>query len=509
MMSARTYGNWSLPRSPGLFGLGTTGTVVLFAGGVVIAIVMAQRQIIAAAVIALVLAVLLMMTARRDRHGRTMARNVVTGLSWGRAVSGRRHLYRSGPLGRTPGGNMQLPGLAAASTLTEWQDGYGVSFAMLEARAAGTFTVVFSTQPDGSSLVDAEQIDTWVARWSGWLGGLANQPTLEGASVTIETSPDTGLTLERELTENTSPDAPPFARAVVDEMRELYPLSGAQVRGFVALTFRATTNGRRRNAEDMARALAPQMAGLQASLSETGAGAVRPVSAAELCGIVRSAYDPAVAPHIDRYRQSQQWPEELTWNTAGPVAHQTAWSTYRHDSGLSMSWVMTQAPRSMVTAGALTQLLSPTPVIARKRVTIMYRPLDPAAAADAIHADINAASFNATQRSNPQASKVLAVTRAAASAREEAEGAAVIDFGMVVTATVTEAQARAARAQGDGGFEWLEAEAESEVMRASQHAKVLLRRAYGSQDVAFAVALPLGQVLSRHMALPGFMKEML
>lgn len=509
MMSSRTYGNWLLPRSAGLFGLGTAGTVLLLIGGVVVLLVLAQRQIIAAAVIALVVGLVLMATAWRDKHGRTAARNAGTAAAWQSAKSGRRNVYRSGPLGRTPGGQMQLPGLAASTELTEWQDGYGLPFAMLESRAAGTFTIVFSTQPEGSSLVDPDQIDVWVSRWGHWLGNLSNQPSLEAASVTIETSPDTGLALERELVDNLDENAPAFARDVVEEMRQLYPLSGAQVRGFVALTYRTVAGNRRRSAEDMARFLAPQMAGLQQSLTDTGAGAVRPVSAKELCAIVRSAYDPLVAPALDRYRSTQEWPDELTWSNAGPVAHQASWSDYRHDSGLSLSWVMTQAPRSSVTAGALTALMSPTPVTARKRVTILYRPVDAARAGQLIQADINHATFNATQRANPEAAKVLAVSRAATTASEEAAGAALLNFGLIVSATVTEAQARAARERGDGGFEWLTGEMESEIMRSSHHAKVLLRRAYGSQDVTFAAALPLGQVLSRHLQTPKFMQEML
>ena len=46
-------------------------------------------------------------------------------------------------------------------------------------------------------------------------------------------------------------------------------------------------------------------------------------------------------------------------------------------------------------------------------------------------------------------------------------------------------------------------------MRCAQHAKLLLRRAYGSQDVAFSAGLPLGHVLSKHLAVPDYVQEML
>ncbi|MDO5051927.1 MAG: hypothetical protein Q4E05_03430 [Pseudoclavibacter sp.] len=510
-MSTRQYGNWLRPRSAGLLGLGTIGTAVLMGLGIIVVF----ELMLGAPTLALVTGVagagVLWLTAARDRHGLSAARRGTTAIAWRAAKSGRRHLYRSGPLGRTPYGKSQLPGLSSTISLSEWTDGYGRPFALLESPSTSSFTVVLGTQPEGAALVDAEQIDAWVARWGDWLGNLGNQPGLEAASVTIETAPDAGTELERELKENVREDAPAFARAVMRDIGENYPLGGAQIRAYVALTFKAigVIGGRRRTAEEMGRFLAPQLAGLASSLSETGAGAVYPLSAQDLCAVVRVAYDPVIAPVMERARQAGQLPPELSWDTAGPMAHQATWTNYRHDSGLSVSWTMTKAPSSSITAGALTALLAPAGVIARKRVTLLYRPIDVARAAAAVHADVNAANFNMTASKNPMASQVLAASRAAKTAAEEAAGAGLLNFGAIVTATVTETQAKEARAAGEDGFAWVEAEAEAEVMRCAQHAKLLLRRAYGSQDVAFSAGLPLGHVLSKHLAVPDYVQEML
>ena len=69
----------------------------------------------------------------------------------------------------------QLPGLAAKSTLYEFTDSYKRPFALLHVPATSHFTVIFSTEPDGASLVDPEQVDAWVANWGGWLAGLGRR----------------------------------------------------------------------------------------------------------------------------------------------------------------------------------------------------------------------------------------------------------------------------------------------------------------------------------------------
>lgn len=509
-MSTRLYGNWQRPRSAGILGLGTLGSIALFALALVAVLQLMLGGLEAAVLTLAVGGGVLWATAAKDRHGRSAARHALTAVQWSAAKSGRRHLYRSGPVGRTPFGTCSLPGLSASTHLSEWSDGYGRPFALIESRAAGSYSIVFATQPEGAALVDEEQIDSWVRQWGLWLSGLANVAGLEAAAVTIETSPDSGTSLERELRENAHPDAPAFARSVLESIGRLYPEGGASTRAFITLTFRATGSSaasRRRSADEMGRFLAPQVAGLGQGLSDTGAGVVYPLSARELCAVIRIAYDPDVGPSIERMRQAGELPPELTWTEVGPMAHQASWSTYRHDSGLSVTWAMTKAPESAVTAASLASLLQPSPTTARKRVTLLYRPVDVARAARAVHADANAASFNMTTSRNPMARDVQAAQRASKTAAEEAAGAGLLNFGILVTATISDSQARAALEAGEDGFTWLEAEAEAEVVRCAQQAKVQLRRTYGSQDVAFAAALPLGHVLTKHLAVPDYVQE--
>src|SRR2546426_183805 len=83
-------------------------------------------------------------------------------------------------------------GLAASSRLHEAHDAYGRPFALLTVPATNHHTVVLTCNADGASLVDREQIDTWVAYWGQWLAALGMEPGLVSASVTVEAAPDTG-----------------------------------------------------------------------------------------------------------------------------------------------------------------------------------------------------------------------------------------------------------------------------------------------------------------------------
>jgi hypothetical protein len=82
-----------------------------------------------------------------------------------------------------------------------------------------------------------------------------------------------------------------------------------------------------------------------------------------------------------------------------------------------------------------------------------------------------------------------------ATAREEARGAGLVNFGMLVTATVTStSQCADARAAVDN-------------LAAS--ARIMLRPVFGSQDSAFAAGLPLGLVLPAHLRVPAEIRESL
>ena len=87
-------------------------------------------------------------------------------------------------------------------------------------------------------------------------------------------------------------------------------------------------------------------------LHGTGAGAAKALSAQELCELVRSAYDPAAARHIEDAKAQGVTPP-LTWSDVGPAATEASWDAYRHDGAASVTWAMTGAPRGEVHSSIL------------------------------------------------------------------------------------------------------------------------------------------------------------
>lgn len=492
----RTYGNWQRPTSPGIFGLGSVGTGLLLAGLIIVVITVMVSDLLHAMIVAILLGVSMLAVLTKDAHGKSLIARAGARIAWWSTRTRGLNVYRSGPLGRSLWGTYQLPGLAAPTRLSEHADSYGRRFALLHTPATGSYSVVIGTEPDGAALVDQEQIDIWVADWGHWLANLGNEPGIEAASATIETAPDSGTRLRREVSSNVDPEAPVFAQEMLREVVDRYPAGSSTVRAFVAITFNAVSRsgGRKRKDEDMGRELAARLPGLTAGLQATGAGAAHLLSAQELCEVIRVAYDPAAVVLIDEAHATGEVPE-LSWPDVGPAAAQASWDGYHHDSAFSCTWAMTQAPRGSVQSGILARLLAPHRDIDRKRMTLLYRPIDAARAAAIVEADLRAAEFRMTSTNKPAARDSLAVRAASATAQEEASGAGLTQFGMLVTATVMD-QSK-------------EADARAAIDNLAATARLRLRPVYGSQDSAFAAALPLGLVLPKHIKVPAELRDKL
>jgi hypothetical protein len=152
---------------------------------------------------------------------------------------------------------------------------------------------------------------------------------------------------------------------------------------------------------------------------------------------------------------------------------------------------MTSAPRGEVHSDVLWQLLAPHRDVARKRVTLLYRVLDAGTAARVVEADKRNADFRVNSATRPSERSVKEQRSALATAQEEARGAGLVDFGVLITATVE-----------DRGGEGDLAQAAATVEALAATARLGIRRVYGSQDSAFLACLPLGFVLPRHLKVP-------
>lgn len=485
----RMYGNWRRPEGGrGIGGIGPLGTV-LTVGGIGLSILWFMTRGMEGIFVLIATVVVVGSIAIRDQYGKSILIRLSERLGWWSAKQAGAHLYRSGPLARAGFGTHQLPGVLAATELSECTDSYGRQFAMLSL-AKGRFSVVIATSPDGAALVDQTQVDQWVALYAQWLGGLGDEPGLVAAQVTVESAPDSGTQLRHNVAARLDPDAPQFAVDVLREVVATYPSQSQSVRAWVALTFDAEG----RSADEFGREVATRLPHLSRGLEAAGAGVTRLCTAEEICRVVRVAYDPAVASVLD-VAMSENEPPELSWQDVGPVSHQTNWDSYRHDSGLSITWEMTDAPRGAVQSHVLSRLLAPHRDISRKRVSLLYRPVSAGIAASLVEKDLDAAVFAANSKNRASQRDHLAVERARKTAQEEASGAGLVNFGMLVTATVFEEDGvKKARAAVDS-------------LKAT--ARVQLRPCFAAQDSAFAACLPLGVVLADLLSMPAGFKAQL
>lgn len=97
--------------------------------------------------------------------------------------------------------------------------------------------------------------------------------------------------------------------------------------------------------------------------------------------MVRVAYNPGIATLVDEAHSAGE-ATGLDWSDVGPCGRRrpSAGGTC-HDDAYSVTWSMTTAPRGNVQSSVLARLLALHREVARKRVTLLYRPIDAAKAA--------------------------------------------------------------------------------------------------------------------------------
>lgn len=472
---ARTYGGWRTPRSSGVGSLSMGETISLLAAMVAVVVVQQAAGTPWAVLAAAVVGAVLLAVTSTDRHGVSEVGRLGERWRWRRARRRGQTRYVGGPLApRYTTGRFRVPGILWGTTLSEHCDAWGRRFALVH-HSDGCVAVVMGLWPAGTALVDTDQVDDLVARWGVWLGDLGGEAGVVGASVVVETSPDSGQRLRRAVGRRLAGGAPAAAVAVVEDVVGSSAAGGAQVQVWATLTLspQALGVGRRHQVE---REVASRLPALTQTLQAAGTGPVHLLTAPEVCQVVRTAYDPAAAVLFDE-AASRGEVVGLEWGDVGPAGHEAGWETYRHDSGTSRTWTVSRPPAGTVHYDVLDRILDVHRDVERKRVTILYHPIEAARAPELVDRDVSQAAARAGSRRQPTARDVRAVAVTRQMAEEEAAGAGLVDFGMLVTCTVT-----------SGDVE--EAAVPVESLAASS--RLLVRPAYGCQDSAFAVGLPLG-----------------
>jgi hypothetical protein len=478
----RTYGGWRRRRGIGLFGLGTTGTMVLLGAIAVLvlttavsltAVMWTGPPVAAAAAVALIRV-----------HGVPLATVALIRLRWWRTAMHGWTRYRAGVVVNHPRA-FQLPGVLAATTLVSAEDGYGGRYGLVWDRHTGYLTATLRVVPTSTWLADRADADGWIANWGGWLASLGYMPAIRWVSVTVDTAPEPGSTLADAVADATDPAAPAPARHIMAQLVETAPTAAADVDTRVSITFDPKASpAAPKDLLEAAAEVSRSLDGLASALSTCGVTVLGRATAGEIAGAVRTAFDPHARGEVNRLldsaRRGTTDEDVLTWIDAGPVGAEEMTDSYQHDGGLSVSWAWHEAPRQNVYADVLARLVAPGPY--PKRVTLQYRPFPSAAATRVLEEEVNAAQFRREYRTrtgrDETARDAYDQDRTRQAAAEEAQGAGVVLMSVYVTVTVTAAA------------DLPRAAAVTEA--AAEASKIRLRRMYNSQAAGFATTLPCG-----------------
>ncbi|MET8454309.1 SCO6880 family protein [Streptomyces sp. NPDC005209] len=491
--SSPTYGNWRRPRRAGLGPLGLVGTFVIF-GGLVATLLASLISLYAAVIVFVPVVLFLIPLTIRTQDGRNVYQLFALRVGWWRRKAAGAHLYVSGPLSARPGGRFRPPGLLNKVSASEGRDAYDRPFGILHHPQRDLYTIVLGCDPDGGSLIDPDQVDVWVALWGEWLARLSHEPGLKGATVIVETAPDPGTRLAHEVLPRIHPDAPAAARAVMEEVVDRYPSASSEMHTYVTLTY-GNPASQKRKKEDVITELSIRIPGLLSGLVAAGGGAAYPLSAERIAEVVRVAYDPAVAADVLNAR-AQDGGTGLEWDDAGPAAAVETVSSYQHDSGVSRTWMLTLAPRGTIRSSVLRGMLEAAPGTRRKRVALVYRAIDPATSARIVEADRRSAQFMATSGKGMVQARAASEMRAAEqTAAEEASGAGLVEFSLMLTVTVDNMEELA--------------DASVTVRNLTAASRVLMRPADRMQAAAFSCTLPAGILPWEQTLIPHELQEAL
>ncbi|WP_040714173.1 SCO6880 family protein [Nocardia takedensis] len=484
-MSTRMYGRWERPRSAGFFGL--TWGVTLFGLALIVTVMVGflltrslpvvAAMILAAATVFAPLAITV--------NGRTGWESAVLRAQFAAARARGELVYRSGRFARIPG-VAKLPGLLADSRLSEYETAGGRRFGMLHIRRSDHYTVVLRVIPRGKELVDQPQIDAWVEGYGHFLATQSRGGEVVAVTAVLDNVVETRLRQAREVTRLVRDQAPEFAKAVMREAAADIGGVGVRIEARIAITYRAIGKGRvRRDEAEQAREIGQRLQGVMSQLARAGLPAT-PLQAWEVVGLVRTRYD--LASQRDVEAAGAAVLETQSWDSVGPISHLDRWDHYVHDGARSITWEMDAAPRGAVMESVLEELLRPRADVPRKRVAIVYRLHSAAEATSLVDADFrDAIAAEQTERGIASASARIRVGNTNAAREEQARGAGLTRFGVLVTVTD----------HLDGDLPGIEAS----IKAMSAASRLSVRRCYGYQAAAFAASLGIGLVLPEHTSI--------
>src|SRR3546814_13937978 len=137
----------------------------------------------------------------------------------------------------------------------------------------------------------------------------------------------------------------------------------------IAITFKAQTAGRKKDPAEQAVESARRLPSVTAAGSRAGVPCT-PMSADEICGMVRRSVDPASLTNIEQALYSGEG-TGLTWADCGPRTQLEGKDRLTHDGAVSVTWEMREAPKSAIPESVLRRLCDVNKAVPIKRVAVV------------------------------------------------------------------------------------------------------------------------------------------
>ncbi|MFD8706838.1 SCO6880 family protein [Kitasatospora sp. NPDC059648] len=496
MSEPATYSGWQSERSGWMGDLSGSGFALMVAA-CVFALIPIYQHSWGAALVCVPVALVLLLLAFGRVMGLSAQEWIVLAVRHQIAVATGRNLFLSGlfaPATKRGEQPMDLPGRLARVRILSAPDGLGGQVGIAHNPVEDTYTLVCRVTYPGLALVDTDKQNQRVQAWGAFLKYHCKEDgPITRIQVHQRSLPDDGEALRSWTERHTSPTAPPAAVEALTELmesagpaatiRETY-LSVTLSAGRARLAIRGAGGGQ----VGAAAVLVREWSAMQGALSTAGLQVLELLSPRRLAAVVRVAYDPEEQQALaarDAAAEAPGWTgvdAGVDPAVAGPAATETSWTTYRHDGAWTVAFQIRGLPQSDVFPTFLQPLLRPRQN-ARRSLSLLFEPIGPARARQELSREKTKRETARKLRARTGRAESEDERRESATAHAQdvarASGHGVVRFQGVVAVTVTH-------------LDQLET-AVAELKADASQAGLVLRRAWGAQDDAFASAcLPLG-----------------
>ena len=278
-------------------------------------------------------------------------------------------VYRRRVIKPRPAGTLSLPGDAAP--LREWEDPE-TGAAMIHDPHAQTLTAILGVSHPAFVLLDPGEQQRRVSGWGRVLAAACRSGRIARIQVSERTLPDSGTGLAEWWRTHGTDDGSWAATTYAELIDRAGPAGERHATTIsLALDMKAaarqirTSGGGIRGA---AAVLRQEMSTLTTALRAAELTSTGWLAPGEVAVVLRSAYDPAAAPALERHGDLGR---DLA--TAGPVAVTETWDRLRSDSAHHAVLWITEWPRSQVYPGFLAPLVLSNGIL--RTLALHYTPV--------------------------------------------------------------------------------------------------------------------------------------